>query len=79
MTRILSTAALVVALTAGSASAWPIVGTGPSAFIKDAMPPGLKVGSVGPEAAGALKIFGASFAAWTVYRFFQNCGPFRCS
>ena len=24
-------------------------------------------------------VLGVTFAAWTIYRFFQNCGPFRCS
>ena len=31
-----------------------------------------------PSYGGAIAVAGGTFAAWTVYRFFQGCGPFRC-
>ena len=67
--RILTIAALVAALTAGSASAGP---GKPGIFEGGGF---LDKGNV----VGAAKIIGGSFAAWTIYRFFQNCGPFTCN
>ena len=74
MKRILTTAALCVALTAGSASAWPVFGsTGNWSNAID------KVGVGKVSVSKAATVIGGTFVAWTVYRFFQNCGPFRCN
>ena len=74
MTRILTTAALVAALTAGAVSAAPFLFNGTPHFIKSAP----SVNGTTVTGTVAAKVFVGSFAAWTVYRFFQNCGPFRC-
>ena len=71
--KTLAAGALAVIMTAGSAGAWPAIG----------------IKSVTDNYAGAIVKFssvesaawwtiGGSFAAWTVYRFFQGCGPFKC-
>ena len=59
-------AALISTLSVGSASA------GLTATAN-----GQKVVSI--SGANAAAIIGSTFVAWTVYRFFQNCGPFTCN
>ena len=69
--------AALIAATAGQANAapngLPLSGTSLSALV----PNELKIGNLGGGAPAVW--FGGTFLAWTTYRFFQNCGPFRCN
>ena len=75
-------AAIIAATSAGSASATP--GFLDGSVVNKLIPSEIK-GSWANKlafsestAVSAVQIIGGSFVAWTVYRFFQNCGPFRC-
>ena len=71
--RTLAAGALAVMLSAGSASAGVSFNTFKHAPAK--VFPHWTSGNW--TAAG--QIIGGTFAAWTVFRFFQNCGPFHCN
>lgn len=74
MARILSTAALVAALTAGSASASDLRF---NSFSNRFIPNELKIGSSGMKTLGAV-VVGVG-ALYVFGRFLNNCGPFRCN
>ena len=49
---------------------------GPAGAGANWVPAEIKIGSISKGAAAGA--FAATFGGWTLYRFFQNCGPFRC-
>ena len=68
--KTLAAGALAVAMAAGSANAGSVIQWN-----------GVKGSKIVAfdSSIGLAKLAGGTFAAWTVYRFFQNCGPFRCN
>ena len=69
MRKAIIAGALALTMVAGSASAWPVLGS-----------TGNWSGSIDKVIGGTATTWvGGTLAAWTVYRFFQNCGPFTCN
>ena len=71
MRKELIAGALALTMSAGSASA--------TSWSGHFGTPGVVEGVSSAQWTQAVGITAGTFAAWTVYRFFQNCGPFRCN